>query len=462
MNETIDRNNPNQLCIPILSDESAAKLYKLDEKEKQIILTVMLREIIAHLGKHGENIDLEYKKALENDLISLVKKNADLDAVSEELIRFGPEFYDDNYLNKFSSSFAYKQYLEVADNEKIIYETEVEVETSKRYSLAYGRFEQKQYAVSIELFNNVIEINPNHLSSFLCRGLAHMHTSNYEAAENDFSKVIELDDNNFEGYYHRGYVRGFFLDNFLGALLDYDKAIDNDENHIQSRYERAELYQKNHNYPHAINDYDELVSIDIDNLDKVFYRRGICNFEFTDYDKSISDYTKSLEISLDPNVLLARAKSYSKVKNYQSALEDFNKSIDIEPSVESYYERGLFWIEFSKNNENKEFLRNAINDLKIVKESDSSVQINGVLINDFIASLLREINLNELDFYEILEVDKSASSEEITKRWKILLKKWHPDVNKHPNSKEMTQKINQAYQTLIDPIKRKKYDEQNF
>ena len=60
----------------------------------------MLREIIAHLGKHGENIDLEYKKVLENDLISLVKKNADLDAVSEELIRFGPEFYDDNYLNK--------------------------------------------------------------------------------------------------------------------------------------------------------------------------------------------------------------------------------------------------------------------------------------------------------------------------------------------------------------------------
>tara|TARA_Y100001936_G_C16087905_1_gene683255 strand:- start:1132 stop:2535 length:1404 start_codon:yes stop_codon:yes gene_type:complete len=467
MNEIIDRNNPNQLCIPILSEEGAYNLgTKSEPKELAIIFTVMIREIIAHLGKHGENIDLEYKKVLENDLISLVKQGADLDAVSEELIRFGSEFYDDDYLNQYSSSFAYKEYLKAADNEKFVYETEyeteVEAETSKRYTLAYERFEQKQYEVSIELFNNVIEINPNHLSSFLCRGLANMHTSKYEAAENDFSKVIELDNNNFEGYYHRGYVRGFFLDNFLGALLDYDKAIDNDENHIQSRYERAELYQKNHNYPHAIKDYDELVSIDTDNLDKVFYRRGICNFEFTDYDKSISDYTKSLEISLDPNVLLARAKSYSKVKNYQSALEDFNKSIDIEPSVESYYERGLFWIEFSKNKENKEFLRNAINDLNIVKESDSSIQINGVTINDFIASLLREINFNELNFYEILEVDKSATSEEITKRWKILLKKWHPDVNKHPNSKEMTKKINQAYQTLIDPVKRKKYDEQNF
>ena len=65
MNETIDRNNPNQLCIPILIDQGAAKLYKLDEKEKQIILTVMLREIIAHLGKHGENIDLEKEQYVE-------------------------------------------------------------------------------------------------------------------------------------------------------------------------------------------------------------------------------------------------------------------------------------------------------------------------------------------------------------------------------------------------------------
>ena len=129
MNEIIDRNNPNQLCIPILSEEGAYNLgTKSEPKELAIIFTVMIREIIAHLGKHGENIDLEYKKVLENDLISLVKQGADLDAVSEELIRFGSEFYDDDYLNQYSSSFAYKEYLKAADNEKFVYETEYETE----------------------------------------------------------------------------------------------------------------------------------------------------------------------------------------------------------------------------------------------------------------------------------------------------------------------------------------------
>lgn len=64
------------------------------------------------------------------------------------------------------------------------------------------------------------------------------------------------------------------------------------------------------------------------------------------------------------------------------------------------------------------------------------------------------------DFYEILNIDKDASPKEIKKAYRKLAKKYHPDINKtDPHAKEKFIKIKDAYETLIDPKKRKIYDE---
>jgi len=64
------------------------------------------------------------------------------------------------------------------------------------------------------------------------------------------------------------------------------------------------------------------------------------------------------------------------------------------------------------------------------------------------------------DYYEILGVGKDATEEEIKKAYKKLALKWHPDKN--PDNREQAQKnfqeIAEAYSTLSDKDKRRKYD----
>lgn len=67
------------------------------------------------------------------------------------------------------------------------------------------------------------------------------------------------------------------------------------------------------------------------------------------------------------------------------------------------------------------------------------------------------------NYYEILEVDPKASNEIIEKAYKILAKKYHPDLQNGSSSKEYEEKmkeINEAYSILSDDFKRNSYDEQ--
>ena len=51
-------------------------------------------------------------------------------------------------------------------------------------------------------------------------------------------------------------------------------------------------------------------------------------------------------------------------------------------------------------------------------------------------------------FYKLLEVEESASQEEIKKNYRKLSLKYHPDKN--PNTADKFKEINEAYETLGD------------
>src|ERR1700674_5423182 len=64
------------------------------------------------------------------------------------------------------------------------------------------------------------------------------------------------------------------------------------------------------------------------------------------------------------------------------------------------------------------------------------------------------------DYYSTLGVAKTATAKEIKQAFRKLARKHHPDVNPDEKSAEAKFKeINEAYQVIGDPEKRKKYDE---
>ena len=63
------------------------------------------------------------------------------------------------------------------------------------------------------------------------------------------------------------------------------------------------------------------------------------------------------------------------------------------------------------------------------------------------------------DYYEILEINKNASKDEIKSAYRKLAKKYHPDINKAPDAEAKFKEVQEAYDVLYDDNKRATYDQ---
>ena len=64
------------------------------------------------------------------------------------------------------------------------------------------------------------------------------------------------------------------------------------------------------------------------------------------------------------------------------------------------------------------------------------------------------------DYYQVLGISRSASAEDIKLAYRRLARKYHPDVSRVADAEEQFKAVNEAYETLGDSSKRRKYEQQ--
>jgi len=181
-------------------------------------------------------------------------------------------------------------------------------------------------------------------------------------------------------------------------------------------------------------------------------------FSVKRFDEAIKFYDEACSLDSKNKVwnsvmLSNKASCLMQLKKNREALVEMKKSTDLDPTNAKFmYKRGKLEKDLGE-------WENAESSMRKAKTLDPSLTID----NDLKEVTKKVKELNKKDYYAILGVDKKASTDQIKKAYKDLVKKWHPD--KHAGNKEQQEKaekkfkeISEAYNVISDPEKRKRYD----
>jgi len=158
---------------------------------------------------------------------------------------------------------------------------------------------------------------------------------------------------------------------------------------------------------------------------------------------------------------LEKARSFYKQGNLDRAWKLILKSIQLYPTEEGkkLFQQIKSKLEESKSQSETKNHR-AGKDEEEESKSETKSNNNNESSSEPSPSQKQSVDkvLKAKNYYEILGVDKNASTEEITKRYRKLALQMHPDKNKCSGSEEAFKKVSQAFSCLKDPEKRKQYD----
>jgi len=164
------------------------------------------------------------------------------------------------------------------------------------------------------------------------KGLKFEATGNLEYAKDCFSAALLLNPVYIDAYYNRGYLYnemgGEYTEN---ALNDFNMTLLLEPDHENTLYNRGLLLMlKKGQFGNAINDFTRIININHNDSD-AYMKRGTCFKQLKCFALAIKDYNKSIELKPSTEAYFNRGNIYALSGYKDKAQADFKKILEIDP-----------------------------------------------------------------------------------------------------------------------------------
>mgnify|MGYP001167766611 CR=1 FL=1 len=371
-------------CLALLSSGCKAILKNLlentSDKNSEIIYELDKKEICSNIN--GLNTENEYRSSRTYSKRVYQEDYFELISILTNKIKKNPKnasLYHDRGLAKYCVD---EHYFDGDDD--WLKSIEINPKFYKSYA-ALGSLTRFPDSQNINYLNKFIKFKPKESNAYLNRAIAILFTGEWnkeKLALNDLDESIKLDPKNYEALVKRAELRNdqsiydgavedltkaieimpsyltdfwkvahyddlskfkFRNKDYYGSINDCSKAIKfNKGKPYHCLEESAKSYQKINQYTNAINDISKhisfLKSINFPNRvlsENYMYRAELKSKVFNISDLSaLEDYDRGVELNPTYSNYNIRAEFKLRIKEYQKALDDLNKSISISSAIE--------------------------------------------------------------------------------------------------------------------------------
>jgi predicted O-linked N-acetylglucosamine transferase (SPINDLY family) len=210
------------------------------------------------------------------------------------------------------------------------------------FSLAVQNQQKNNFNVAERLYNEVLNINPNHLDSIFLLGTLFAQTKKFDKAKQLLNKAITINSNFADVHNNLGNVLKE-LKEYKKAMACYEKAIQINPNLADAHYNFGIALKKLGEYQKAIKSYQKAIQIH-PNYASAHYNLGIAFNGLGEFQKAISSYQKAIDIKPDhANAHYNLGNAFNDgLGEFQKAISSYQKAIDIKPDHADAHNNILF------------------------------------------------------------------------------------------------------------------------
>jgi len=321
-----------------------------------------------------------------------------------------------------------------AEGTEDVYENIQKIDVLSRHmEHARQHIEDQNYAQSLELLTLVLEDCPWSFEMRELRSLAYMKMGDSTSAILDLRSANKLQADNTDGYLKLALLH-YQLGQAQESLREVRECLKLDPEHKDCfpHYKKVKKVDKlindchnaaeERNYADCIDYALKLLKVE-EQVEMIQYvaKEKLCHcyLHSDQVTLSLQYCREALEIHRDPSVLCDRAEAYIASDMFDDAIRDYHEALDV----------------------NKDFQR-AKDGIQRAQKMQKMAE--------------------RRDYYKILGVGRRASKTEVTKAYRKLAQKWHPDNFQDEDEKKKAEKkfmdIAAAKEVLTDPEKREKFD----